>query len=214
MRSFDQENPLFQFELGGENEIHNYRIGCPPDPAVSHDNLEIVDSSCFGRTLTLRLWLAVHQGGAWCSGGEPSQRASSAAKDEGTSDLLLRTAVAAGALSERHGAQALHYSPSVTLCVMGASAGPELGFAQLALRAVADDKAPRPADLGTPRQHSRQPGRLRTCRPSPERCGLLRLQARASRRTKRCRRREPTPCGSSGAAATQPAACSRLGFTH
>ena len=59
--------------------------------------------------------------------------------------------------SERHGAEALHYSPSVTLCVMGASAGPEVGFAQLALRAVADDKAPRPADLGTPRDHSRQP---------------------------------------------------------
>ena len=106
--------------------------------------------------------MALHQGGAWCSGGEPSQRASSAAKDEGTSDLLLRTAVAAGALSERHGAQALHYSPSVTLCVMGASAGPEVGFAQLALRAVADDKAPRPADLGTPRGHSRQPALLRT----------------------------------------------------
>ena len=52
VRSFDQENPLFQFELGGENEIHNYRIGCPPDPAVSHDTLEIVDSSCFGRTVT------------------------------------------------------------------------------------------------------------------------------------------------------------------
>ena len=32
VRSFDQENPLFQFELGGENEIHNYRIACPPDP--------------------------------------------------------------------------------------------------------------------------------------------------------------------------------------
>ena len=158
--------------------------------------------------------MAVHQGGAWCSGGEPSQRASSAVKDEGTPDLLLRTAVAAGALSERHGAQALHYSPSVTLCVMSASAGPEVGFAQLALRAVADDKAPRPADLGTPRGHSRQPGPLRTCRLSPERCGLLRLQARASRRTKRCRRREPTPRGSSGAAATQPAACSRLGDTH
>ena len=38
VRSFDLENPLFQFELGEENEIHNYRLGCPPDPAVSHDN--------------------------------------------------------------------------------------------------------------------------------------------------------------------------------
>ena len=67
--------------------------------------------------------------------------------------------------SERHGAEALHYSPSVTLCVMGAGAGPEVGFAQLALRAVADDKAPRPADLGTPRGHSRQPAHLRTHPP-------------------------------------------------
>ena len=43
VRSFDLENPLFQFELGEENEIHNYRLGCPPDPAVSHGNPSTVE---------------------------------------------------------------------------------------------------------------------------------------------------------------------------